>query len=453
MLTERNDSACLDLPINMYFNATAQRRQDANFSTMSRVVVVSGDILPYPGLPTTGAGLRAWGLGQGLIARGHEVILTMPRAAAAPFQPLPPELDALLYTPDALEPFLRAHRPDVVVLQHWRLARLLKARLDAPLVIDLHGPLILEVQFQEHPDLDALKREKLHALHTADFFTCAGEKQRHYFQAWLLLAGFDLREDLIKAVPVALSPELPDHLGQGEPTFVYGGTFLPWQNPILGLNTLVECLDAKQTGQLKFFGGKHPVVAMPTARFDALRQQLQRSPRVQFQPMIPRDELIREYCRAHVALDLMQRNAERELAFTTRTVEYLWCGLPVIYTPYAELSGYIGEYNAGWLVDPADQAAIRRVINEILDHPEQLAERSRNAQQLVRDRLTWDRAVAPLDAFCRNPVRPTKGQPLSTAANHSLLARAGQTGRKLQFHLKHEGLAHVLKRGWQKLRS
>jgi len=46
------------------------------------------------------------------------------------------------------------------------------------------------------------------------------------------------------------------------------------------------------------------------------------------------DKLI-EYTGASVAWDVMARNPERELAFTSRTVEYLWC-LPVVYNNYAE---------------------------------------------------------------------------------------------------------------------
>jgi len=55
---------------------------------------------------------------------------------------------------------------------------------------------------------------------------------------------------------------------------------------------------------------------------------------VRFYPPTPRDKLINEYTGASVAWDVMARNPERELAFTSRTVEYL--GLPVVYNNYAE---------------------------------------------------------------------------------------------------------------------
>ncbi|MBD3306101.1 glycosyltransferase [candidate division KSB3 bacterium] len=378
---------------------------------MKRILVISGDLLPYPGFPTTGAGLRAWGIGKGLETKGHEVVLAMPRSSAQKLGPPPQELLPVLYTYQELETFIIQHDPDIIIFGHWILANFLPERLEIPLVIDFHGPLLLETQFQANPAVDKLKREKILALRNADFFTCAGEKQRYYFQAWLMMAGFDLRQDLIASIPVSLSPDLPKHQSQGEPVFVYGGIFLPWQDPVLGLHTLIECLEHKQKGLLKFFGGKHPVLAVPTGKFEELRDYLQRSPRVQMQPLIPRDQLIQEYCQAHVAIDLMQRNAERELAFTTRTVEYLWCGLPVIYNNYAELSSYISDYNAGWTLDPGDTLALRRVIEEIIEQPAAVAERSHNAQRLVRERLTWDRTIDPLDAFCRNPVKPQKAPP------------------------------------------
>lgn len=418
---------------------------------MARILVVSGDILPYPGFPTTGAGLRAWGIGKGLEARGHEVLLAMPKISTEKLPHVPDDLRPLLYTRQEFSQFIRRHTPDVVVFQHWRLASFIDTSLDMPIVIDFHGPMLLEVQFQANPALEKLRREKIAAIHKADFFTCAGEKQRYYFFPWLMLAGFDLREDLIQAIPVSLSPDLPEHKRQGELSFVYGGVFLPWQDPTSGLLTLVECLEHHQLGVLKFFGGKHPVVTAPTQRFEALKSRLQQSSRVRIQPMIPRDQLIQEYCHSHVAIDIMQRNAERELAFTTRTVEYLWCGLPVIYNDYAELAGYIRSYDAGWTLDPRNEKALQQVLEEIIASPDMIEERGRNAQQLVRERLTWDQTIEPLDAFCRQPFKRSKETSLDLSANSSFVQELKYFQQKLRYHLENEGFRNVLIRGWNKL--
>jgi len=167
----------------------------------------------------------------------------MPRSSFEKVNRNPQTVQPLLYANEELRTFIHAHQPDVIVLQHWRLAHFLPDTLDIPLVIDFHGPLLIEIQFQENPILERLKCEKIQALQKADFFTCAGVKQKFYFLPWLMLAGFDLRQPIIEVIPVSLDPQLPQHISQGETTFVYGGLFLPWQDPVLGLTTLVECLD------------------------------------------------------------------------------------------------------------------------------------------------------------------------------------------------------------------
>ncbi|MGC8880638.1 MAG: glycosyltransferase, partial [Anaerolineae bacterium] len=266
---------------------------------------------------------------------------------------------------------------------------------------------VLEREFQRFDDRMSNAQHKVSALRKADFFVCAGQKQRLYFLAWLMAAGIPLESLDIAVVPVCLSPQLPTHEWfDGEPIFVYGGVFLPWQNPSAGLHSLLRCMGRTGKGQLKFFGGYHPFLAEDFGEikdFQILEKDLRDHARVEYIDFVPHDRLIEEYRRAHVALDVMARNPERELAFTTRTVEYMWCGLPVIYQDFSELSPLIREYEAGWVVNPADEAQVEAAIEEALTCPHEVRRRGENAQQLVRERLVWDKVIEPLDAFCRNP--------------------------------------------------
>ncbi len=418
---------------------------------MARILVISGDTLPYPGFSTSGAGLRAWGLGKGLESKGHDVLLAMPRMSVPPGKRIPEPLQDLLYVHQKLTAFITHHQPDILILQHWLLASHLEHSLDIPVVIDFHGPLLMETLFQGNPGLDALKHKKIQALRRADFFTCAGERQRYYFEAWLLMAGFDIRDTVIRTIPVSLSPDLPEHTSQGECTFVYGGMFLPWQDPGFGLTTLTDCLKAKRKGIFKLWGGKHPVLNFSAPKFEQLTARLERCPRTQINPIISRDQLIREYLRSHVAIDVMERNSERELAFTTRTVEYLWCGLPVIYNSYAELAEYIRTYEAGWLVEPGDTQALHAICEEILDHPEIVSERSRNAQRLVREHLTWDTVIEPLDTFCCHPLKYDNVESCLAFNPQSLTSRTLLLQDKFLFHLKQKSLWALCKQRWNRL--
>lgn len=371
---------------------------------MSHILVISSDILPLPGWPTTGAGLRAWGLGQGLIARGHDVVYSMPAPALAG-RSVEAAIRDRAWTMGTLSDVIARSRAEVVIACNWPVAANIH-NCPAPLVLDQHGPHLLERQYQAaFRGFEENARAKRLALSQADYFSCAGDLQRLYFLPWLMQAGFQFDDGRVCSIPISLSPELPLHEFSDELTFVYGGVFLPWQDPRAGLQEVLRQLQQRQQGGLKFFGGQHPVYPMDTGLFEGLRTQLEQHPRVQVRPMVAHDELIETYRHAHVAIDLMARNPERELAFTTRTVEYLWCGLPVIYNDYAELSRYIKDYRAGWTVDPNDRDAIRAAVTEVFEQPDRVREYSRNAQRLVRERLTWDRTIAPLEVICRHPSR------------------------------------------------
>ena len=407
---------------------------------MSRVLVISSDILPLPGWPTTGAGLRAWGIGQGLLSRGHDVAFSMP-AAALQDRPVDAATRSLAWTLGTLPDVIARSQAAVVIACNWPIAANLH-RCPVPLVLDQHGPHLLERQYQAaFRGFDENARAKRLALSKADYFSCAGELQRLYFLPWLMEAGFPLDGDRISAIPVSLSPELPVHEFETETTLVYGGVFLPWQDPRAGLQEVLAQLQQRDQGVLKFFGGKHPVYPVDTGLFEGLRAQLEQHARVQVQPMVAHDQLIETYRHAHAAIDLMARNPERELAFTTRTVEYLWCGLPVLYNDYAELSRYIRDYQAGWAVNPTDPAAIQQAVSEIFEQPDRVREYSRNAQRLVRERLTWDRTVDPLDAICRNPSRRERA-PIAAALPETqstyLLGKAWNV-------LRHQGPRAVLR--------
>lgn len=377
--------------------------------TTRSILVVANDGLPYPGFPVSGSGLRAWGLGQGLRARGHDVRFAMPASAAGPG--LPEGDDApIVYDDGDVRPAIAAARADVLVFQHWpRIGA--AADLDVPVALDLHGPLMIEAAFQRRPGNREveLAAAKLAAFRRADFISCAGEQQRKYFLPWLILAGGDPTTESIAAIPVSLPPDTPEHHWPSpEVNFVYGGMFLPWQDPSLGLTTLVSVLESEGQGRLDFYGARHPHFEMEIGVFEELEDRLRASPRVEVRGLRPRDELLEQYRQSYVALDLMRRNNERELAFTTRTVEYLWCGLPVVYADYGELAPMIREYEAGWIAPPDDAAGLDSLLRGILADPGEVKRRSANAQLLARERLNWERTIDPLDRFCREPRRTSR---------------------------------------------
>ena len=369
-----------------------------------KTLVLTTEPLPFPGLVTTGAGLRAWGLARGLESAGISVEVVMPDDHLDGLDPRQrTALEPHCFFRPELTEFVRKRSPDVIVLQHWGLMREL-GYVDCPLAIDLAGPHLLERRFWGSRSPENDRAEKIEALRRGDFVTCSGRTQRLYFLPFLEQAGFDVTDpNLCPVIPFSANPTFPPE-GERDPAcFVYGGMFLPWQDPTRALVTLLDTLGAVGHGRLRFFGGAHPTVDVSHGRLDALIERLGVHRSVEMCGLRPFDQLVADYCRAGVALDLMERNAERELAFPTRTVIYLWCGLPVIHSDYSDLAPLIARYDAGWVLDPADADGLREAIKMILREPTVVQKKGQNARRLVAEQLTWDKTIAPLAAWCREP--------------------------------------------------
>ena len=293
-----------------------------------------------------------------------------------------------------------------IFTSNWAVLEL-KEKLDIPTVIDLHGSALLERFFLKGYFSRHDYEQKTRNLSYGDFFIFVNRRQREYFSGWLLMSGILLDLKNFGTIPVSLSPNMPDidtqARSQRKLTFVYGGGFFPWQDPTVGIEILAKILERTGKGELLMFTESRKISQSETNRFNSFVSELEQNHAVKFKGIIPRDDLLKEYGRANVAMDLMSWNLERELAFTTRTVEYLWAGLPVIYNNYSELSGWIERYKAGWCVDSENPSEINDVLEQILDEPEQLEEYSINAQKLVRENFTWDKTIKPLAEFCRNP--------------------------------------------------
>ena len=371
--------------------------------------------MPLPGIPTSGFGLRIWGIGKGLESRGHAVTWMMRRDVLARMAelasvPIPAAWHEAAWDGETIAGILDHARPDVIVACGWPTVSALPARLNAPLAVDQAGPHILERYFQQPETAADDVAEKLAALGRADFFSSSGDIQQAYFEGWLGAAGFprdasgaiDPRTTGI--IPFSLSPDLPTRSPHGDRplTLTYGGYFLPWKDPSAALITAADWAAARGA-IVRVFGGRPPFHAVPPGVMGDLIQSLEALPSVEFRGVLPFDTLLAEYRAVDVAIDLMRRNRERELAFTTGTVVYLWAGVPVIYNDYSELSRAITAYDAGWTLDPENAAGLRAVLDEIARDPAIIARKGANAQRLVRERLTWDRTIAPLDAFCRAP--------------------------------------------------
>lgn len=429
---------------------------------MKKVLVFFVDLPPFKGIGTSGGGMRAWSIYEGLKSSGFDVIPSIPSfqyLSKKYWDKIDDELKFLSWKWGNQERIIQETDPDVVVFtSNWAIMDL-KEKLEIPTVIDLDGPVLLESFFFKGNLSQYDYQRKIRNLSQGDFYIFVNRGQREYFGGWLLNAGILIDREHFGTIPVSLSPNMPEidlHSRSNKKlTFFYGGGFFPWQDPMAGIEILVKALERTRKGELHMFTESHKTSRSETNKFNSFVTGLKRNPVVKFKGIIPRDDLLKEYRRANVALDLMSWNLERELAFTTRTVDYLWAGLPVIYNNYSELSDWIERYKAGWCVDPENLDAIEDVIKQILDEPEQLEEYSMNAQKLVRENFTWDKTIKPLAEFCRNPLKRDGSSDISLDSVSSLpekIVRGDPLTRAIQCY-KDNGIMYTSKKTFEYFRG
>jgi glycosyltransferase involved in cell wall biosynthesis len=374
-----------------------------------RILIFATDIIPFHGLPTSGTALRTFGLGKGLEAHGHEIIFAVPKLAleglisSAKFESLPKETQNQILSLDTFDhtcadDLVSKYSPDLILCGHWP-AMMLSIKPNVPVVIDLAGPHILERHYQQEKDQAEAIAGKLNALSKADLFIVSGDSQRYYFLSFLLRAGIKNLEDRIITIHMPLEPiennQIKKKVISTEyPKFIFGGVFLPWQDPSIALRTLAEEINLRKQGSLHIVGGSHPNYNINDSTLNNLVEELTRFPAIKRSTMLPFEEFQDVLENSDIACDLMSWNLERQLAITIRTTTYLWKGLPVIYNDYADLAKLIKEYNAGWCVGNKEE--FLATINQIYSSPSVVEEKAAGARKLAAEIFSWDRAVLPL---------------------------------------------------------
>jgi len=291
--------------------------------------------------------------------------------------------------------------PDVLLVEALEDVRRLPDGRFA-VVLDLFAPRILEQQFQEGTDEREAVRV-LDAIQRADWFLFSNERQKYYHLPLLALAGVDCTRDAGGVVPISCPPRMPTVHKPDDPVFVAGGVFWPWADLSQGLAWLLDILDDAGAGSLHLYGGEYGIRS-DTNRYADPRERLPAShPRLEFEGLVPIDELWAQYARASVAFDLMAVNPEREINLSFRQIDYLRCGLPIITAPQQVIASDLVEYGAGWVVDPNDPAALKDLVTRLLANPAEVSTAGVAAQRLAAERYAWTRTADALQEFLADP--------------------------------------------------
>ncbi len=304
--------------------------------------------------------------------------------------------------------------------------------LGIPLIVDGYDPHSLETLalHSESPEQEALhhRREQILQLQcrAGDFFICASERQRDWWLGLLEATGRinvhtygqdpSLRS-LVDLVPFALPSSPMRHtrrvlkgvwpgIGSEDKVVLWGGGLWQWLDPITAIQAMAKLRVERPAVKLVFPGTRHPnpraVPKMPVldAAIQLADQLGLRDQSVFFGDWVPYQDWPNYLAESDVAVSLHLNTVEARLAFRSRLLDYVWAGLPMVVTGGDATSELVQHWGLGKVVGYQDAEMVHRAMLELLDTPRAAMSAAFEAAQ---SSLTWERAAAPLLAFCLSP--------------------------------------------------
>jgi glycosyltransferase involved in cell wall biosynthesis len=292
-----------------------------------------------------------------------------------------------------------------------------------PVALDLYDPWLVEnLAYLGTLGLDPYRNDHaswLLQMSRGDFFLCSSEEQRAFYLGFLaaigrvnpeLAAGDPDLRSLIDIVPFGVPDELPPHQPYlaprrpGERRLLFGGLY-DWYDPW----TLLDALAALERPDWVLLLIRNPNPGTPQRLLAEVERRCRRQgwwgSRVQALDWVPverRYDLLRDVDLL-VALD--RPSLETRLSLRTRFLDALAAGCPVVTTEGGAMSRLLRHHGAGWVMPSGDPAALARALAEVLEPPFGAAVAWRRGAEALLAAFRWDRALAPLLRFCREPRR------------------------------------------------
>ncbi len=348
-----------------------------------RVLVLSPDPLPLPGMPVCPLGLRAWSLAFGLRSQGMaDVHLACPAREGIELPPIP---GLHTFRRGGEAGLLANVKPEAMVVVS---AEMLAALPDAgcPVVLDVTRPRA------SSRGVAALRA----SLARADKVMCATRGAAHFVQPLLLETGFG--EEVPLRVPLCVAPDMP---------------------PVLSRKGGVQIVALRLDGDYSK-EERDSLRAAVNGRGDATLDVISRDDGVSL------DLLLARLSRADLAVTVRPAGVARSVHPSDESLLALWAGVPVLCDGDDSLADAVTTTRAGWV---CEEDAGRQVAR-LLTKAEDVRRRAPRASELVRSGFTWDRAIGPLVGWldAGAPVRRKASVP--AAAHREVPAGRATRARK-----------------------
>ena len=410
-----------------------------NSQRKKRIIIITGE--PVSTL-MAGPAIRSWHMAEHL-SREHEVrLLTFGRVGVTP-----KAFEVLTISPlDAHAVDVHVDWCDVIVFQGHAMA-VFPAIQDTEkvMVVDLYDPMHLEQLEQAKEkgpttwahEVESATEVLNQQMARGDFFLCASERQRHFWLGQLASLGRlnpltyaadSSLNSLLALVPFGLPALEPVRsapalrgvvpgIGAEDKIIIWGGGIYSWFDP-LSLITAIDMLSRTRPNvRLFFLGMQHPNPAVPEMQMAIDARRLSDTlgltgKHVFFNEYwVPYADRQNYLLDADVGVSTHFEHIETTFSFRTRILDYLWAHLPIVTTRGDGFGDLVAAEGLGVSVREGDPHALADAL-ELMLFDEEAGARARDNVGRVRQEFTWDKALAPLIEFCRDP-RPAADRMLT----------------------------------------
>lgn len=310
---------------------------------------------------------------------------------------------------------------DVAVVQGHVANAFFQHAQPIPTVVDLYDPFIIEnLHYYAERGDEVFRHDHatlIESLARGDYFLCASEAQRLFYLGLLLAAGRlnpllfedDPRlESLIGIAPFGVQPPRPARSRDlASPMILFGGIY-DWYDPVAAIDAVAIVRRSLPGATLTFTTHPNPDITPQDKLAEAIAYARANGHSfVRFEPWVPYEQRGTFFERFALALLTFPRSIETDLSMRTRVYDYLWCGLPIVSSSAPGTDELLTRYDAGSVVSDSPQMFADEIV-AILRDPARYAAMTDGARRFVLEHQ-WDRTLAPLRAFCREPrIEKTK---------------------------------------------
>jgi GT2 family glycosyltransferase/glycosyltransferase involved in cell wall biosynthesis len=396
----------------------------------TKIIIITGEPVSKV---MAGPAIRSWNMAEHL-SREHEVrLLTFGAVGVRPraFEVLS------ISTRDPHAADEHVDWADVIIFQGHAMAVYPAIReTQEVIVVDLYDPMHLEQLEQAKEqgptkwahEVKSATKVLNQQMKRGDFFLCASERQRHFWLGQLAglgrlnpltYAADSSLSSLLALVPFGLPAAEPERtapalrgvipgIGMDDKIVIWGGGIYNWFDP-LSLISAIDLLRVTHANvRLFFLGMQHPNPNVPEMQMAFQARELSDTLGLtgthvffneQWVPYAERQNFLMD---ADVGVSTHFEHIETTFSFRTRILDYLWTHLPIVTTRGDGFGDLVAAEGLGVAVRENDTVALAAALESMLFDDEASARARLNVGR-VRQEFTWDKALAPLIEFCRDP--------------------------------------------------